>query len=84
MSIQARIHAQLQDHEPGDGSYKCECERCDLFRTILAQEDKADLRHEFDNWDKSTEFTRTCKNPVDAGDQMALRDAYKLLSKALA
>lgn len=43
-----------------------------------------DLRHEFDNWCRSSEFTRTCTRPVDAGDQMALRDAHDLLVAALA
>lgn len=32
-----------------------------------------------DEWARSTEFTRTAKNPVDVGDQMALRDAHELL-----
>lgn len=44
----------------------------------------ADLRHRFDEWCKSTEFMRSTTRPVDAGDQMALRDAHDLLVEALA
>lgn len=41
----------------------------------------AQLRHELDEWQRSTEFTRQCTRPVDAGDQMALRDAASLLER---
>lgn len=43
----------------------------------------AELRHRFDEWAQATEFTRTCKNPVDAGDQQALRDAHDLIDASL-
>lgn len=46
----------------------------------LADYLRFDLMQRFDDWAVSTEFTRHCKNPVDVGDQMALRDAHALLS----
>ncbi|MCC6970454.1 MAG: DUF551 domain-containing protein [Phycisphaerales bacterium] len=44
-------------------------------------DDIATLRHDLDQWRRSTEFTRTCTRPVDAGDQMGLRDAAVLLDR---
>jgi hypothetical protein len=45
--------------------------------------DPAEIRHRFDEWCQATEFSRTTTRPVDAGEQMAMRDAHDLLVVAL-
>ena len=40
----------------------------------------AALRQRLDEWSKSTEYARTTTRPMDAGEQMAQRDAHALLT----
>lgn len=63
----------------------------DAIRAILARVpapavsvDLPDLLHRFDEWKKSTEYMRTTTRPMDAGEQMAQRDAHALMLEMVA
>ncbi len=42
-----------------------------------------DWMHRFNDWCVSTEYMRTTTRPMDAGEQMAQRDAHRLLAEAI-